>query len=105
MVQELDTVVITRDLPERGIVAGDIGPGRRRLLGRASSVVAHLYTDNSVAEVEFVSGAGRDFASRSSLLAHASGEGSTIAVETLSISDIRPVGAREILHARSLESA
>lgn len=107
MVQELDTVVITRDLPERGIVAGDIGPGRRRrrLLGRASSVVAHLYTDNSVAEVEFVSGAGRDFASRSSLLAHASREGSTIAVETLSISDIRPGGAREILHARPLESA
>jgi len=48
-----------------------------------------------------------------------SGEGATIAVETLSLTDkvrtggfseertanIRPVGAREILHARPLESA
>jgi hypothetical protein len=72
MVHELDTVVITRDLPERGIVAGDIG------------VVAHLYTDNTVAEVEFVSG-----------------EGATIAIETLPVTEIRPVGAREILHARA----
>jgi hypothetical protein len=71
MVHELDTVVITRDVPERGIVAGDIG------------VVAHLYTDSHIAEVEFVSG-----------------EGTTLAVETLPITDIRPVGAREILHAR-----
>jgi hypothetical protein len=76
MVQELDTVVITRDLPERGIVAGDIG------------VVAHLYTDSRGVEVEFLSG-----------------EGATIAVETLSVEDVRPVGAREILHARPLESA
>ncbi|MFW5826918.1 MAG: DUF4926 domain-containing protein, partial [Alkalispirochaeta sp.] len=43
MVHELDTVVITRDLPERGIVAGDIG------------VVAHLYADARGVEVEFVS--------------------------------------------------
>jgi len=76
MVHELDTVVITRDIRERGIVAGDIG------------VVAHLYSGESVAEVEFVSG-----------------EGTTLAVETLPISDIRPVGAREILHARPLETA
>ena len=76
MVHELDTVVITRDITGRGIVAGDIG------------VVAHLYTEGNVAEVEFITG-----------------EGTTLAVETLSISDIRPVGAREILHARSLETA
>ena len=76
MVHELDAVVITRDIAGRGIVAGDIG------------VVAHLYTEGNVAEVEFITG-----------------EGTTLAVETLSISDIRPVGAREILHARSLETA
>jgi hypothetical protein len=92
MVHELDTVVITRDLPECGLVAGDIG------------VVAHLYADTRGVEVEFVSGAGRDAASRRSLLAHASGEGATIAVETLSVADVRPVGAREILHARPLGS-
>jgi hypothetical protein len=76
MVHELDTVVITKDLVASGIVAGDIG------------VVAHVYAGNSVAEVEFVSG-----------------EGVTLAVETLAITDIRPIGAREILHARSLETA
>jgi hypothetical protein len=76
MVHELDTVVITRDLPECGLVAGDIG------------VVAHLYADTHRVEVEFVSG-----------------EGATIAVETLSVDDVRPVGAREILHARPLQSA
>lgn len=59
MVHELDTVVITRDLAASGIVAGDIG------------VVAHLYADNSVAEVEFVSGAG-----------------TTLAVETLPITEL-----------------
>ena len=73
---ELDTVVITRDIATRGIVAGDVG------------VIAHPYADSKVAEVEFVSG-----------------EGTTLAVETLPISDIRPVGAREILHARPLETA
>ena len=54
MVHELDTVVITRDIKARGIVAG---------------------------------------------------EGTALAVETLPISDIRPVGAREILHARPLEKS
>ena len=75
MVQELDTVVITRDVAPQGIVAGDVG------------VVAHLYDNGSVAEVEFMTG-----------------EGSTVAVETVPVSDIRPVGAREILHARPLET-
>ena len=39
MVHELDTVVITRDIALRGIVAGDV------------AVVAHLYRNGSVAEV------------------------------------------------------
>ena len=60
----------------------------RDLLGHASCVVAHLYADTRGVEVEFVSG-----------------EGTTIALETLSVEDVRPVGAREILHARPLESA
>jgi hypothetical protein len=75
MVHELDTVVIMRDIAARGIVAGDVG------------VVAHLYAEKDAAEVEFVSG-----------------EGTTLAVETLPITDIRPVGNREILHARPLEA-
>ena len=76
MIHELDTVVITRDIAPRGIVAGDVG------------VVAHLYNNGSVAEVEFMTG-----------------EGTTVAVETLPVSDIRPVGAREIMQARPLETA
>jgi hypothetical protein len=38
MVRELDTVEITRDLPECGLVAGDIGSGRNlRLLLESGS--------------------------------------------------------------------
>lgn len=74
--RELDTVVVTRDLTDRGIVTGDIG------------TIVHLYEKRKVAEVEFVTG-----------------DGATIAVEALSFADIRPVGRGEILHARPLEIA
>ena len=43
---------------------------------------------NNMAEVEFVTG-----------------EGTTFAVVTLSCSEIRTIGRREILHARPLETA
>jgi hypothetical protein len=76
MIQEHDTVVVNRDIKGVGLVAGDIG------------AVVHVYKESHMAEVEFVTG-----------------EGATIAVETLSLTDIRPIGRREILHARSLETA
>jgi len=76
MIQEHDTVVVNRDLKEAGLIAGDIG------------AVVHVYEGKDMAEVEFVTG-----------------EGSTIAVVTLSFTEIRPIGRREILHARSLETA
>ncbi len=47
--------------------------------------VVHVYAEGRAIEVEFVSGSG-----------------STVAVETLSPTDVRPLGDREILHARAL---
>ena len=73
MIQELDTVVLVRDHPALGLEAGDVG------------AVVHVYDGGQAVEVEFISGAG-----------------STVAVETLSSSEVRPLGAREILHARTL---
>ena len=71
MLRELDLIVITRDVPERGIVAGDIG------------TVVHLYSDREAVEVEFVDG-----------------KGSTVAVETIGVLDVRPIANHEILHVR-----
>ena len=76
MFNELDSVVITRDIIEKGIISGDVG------------VIVHLYNNNQQVEVEFVSGEGR-----------------TLAVETLPVSDIRTLAPKEILHVRSLDIA
>lgn len=76
MTQELETVVLTRDLPEHGLVKGDVG------------AVVHRYADGEAFEVEFVAA-----------------EGKTVAVLTLSESEIRPMARGEILHVRELASA
>jgi hypothetical protein len=69
-------VVLTRDLPQHGLRAGDVG------------AVVHVYSVDAAYEVEFVTGAGQ-----------------TVAVETLAPTDIRPLGAGEILHSRSVSAA
>ena len=76
MIRELDTVVLTRDLAEHGLQAGDVG------------AVVHGYRDNAAFEVEFVTAEGR-----------------TVAVVTLTPADIRPMAGKEILHVRELASA
>lgn len=76
MIEELGTVVLTRDVPEYGLTKGDVG------------AVVHRYTDSEGYEVEFVTAEGR-----------------TVAVLTLTESEIRPMGKREILHVRELASA
>jgi len=76
MIRELDTVVLTRDLPEYGLKKGDVGG------------VVHHYSDRQTFEVEFVTA-----------------EGNTVAVLTLTEADIRPMRSGEILHARVLASA
>ncbi len=70
---EHDTIVLTRDLPEPGLRRGDVG------------AIVHVYADGEAIEVEFVTGSG-----------------ATVAVETLSAVDVRPLGREEILHAREL---
>jgi hypothetical protein len=76
MIGELDTVVLTHDVPEHGLKAGDVG------------AVVYASEAGDGFEVEFVSA-----------------DGTTVAVLTLTQSDIRPIGAGEILHARTLRSA
>jgi hypothetical protein len=74
--QELDLVVLTRDVEEFGLKSGKVG------------TVVHCYGQGEAFEVEFVA---------------ASGE--TVAVLTLTPADIRPLSGREILHVRELTLA
>lgn len=60
MIRELETIVLTRDLPEYGLSKGDIG------------AVVHCYDGGDALEIEFVTG-----------------EGHTIAVVTLEAKDVR----------------
>ncbi len=70
--EELDTVVLRRALPDAGLEAGDVG------------AIVHRHSDAGY-EVEFIAG-----------------EGDTVAVLTLSDTDIRAIRPREILHVRNL---
>jgi len=73
MIHELETVVLLHDVPHHDLKAGDVG------------AVVHGYGDNTAFEVEFVTAEGR-----------------TVAVLTLTESDVRPVRGSEILHVREL---
>jgi hypothetical protein len=70
MMTELDTVVLSTDLPEYGLSAGDLG----------TVVLVHKYGGY---EVEFITLGGE-----------------TIAVVSLSSAQVRSVGRRETSHAR-----
>ena len=73
MIKEHDFVVLGSAVSEEGLVAGDVG------------TVVHIYRDGQAFEVEFTTL-----------------EGKTAAVITLDASQVRPVGQREISHAREL---
>lgn len=73
MIRELDRVVLTKDYPEEGLKAGDVG------------TVVHVYRDGAAYEVEFLTLSGE-----------------TLTVLTVPAEAARPVGEREITHARSL---
>lgn len=75
MIEELDTVVLTRAVEEHSLAAGDLG------------TVVFRYPEGEAFEVEFITA-----------------EGDTIAVLTLDPSDIRPLADGEILHARKVGS-
>lgn len=75
MIREHDRVVLAAAVPSEGLVEGDVG------------TVVHVYGDGQAYEVEFTTL-----------------EGQTAAVITLEASQVRPVGKREITHARELAS-
>jgi hypothetical protein len=75
MMKELDQVLLAADVPAESLVVGDVG------------AVVLIYRDGQAYEVEFMTL-----------------EGKTVAVVTLEASQVRPVGQREIVHARELVS-
>ncbi len=73
MIKEHDLAVLGAAVPDEGLVTGDVG------------TVVHIYRDGQAFEVEFTTL-----------------EGKTAAVITVEASQVRPVGEREISHAREL---
>lgn len=74
--KEFELAALRRDLPDYGLIAGDVG------------TVVLVHGDGEACEVEFVAADGR-----------------TIAVETLRADEVEPVRGRQVLHARSLALA
>lgn len=75
MIRELDSVVLTEDLPDHHLEKGDVG-----------TVV--LFHDNAGYEVEFMTL-----------------DGQALAVVSLSSSQIRPIAKGEIAHVRPIGAA
>lgn len=73
MIKELDPVILTKALPDRGLEAGDVG------------WVAMVHGNGAGFEVEFVTLAGE-----------------TVSVETVPADAVRPVGPKEIARARKV---
>jgi hypothetical protein len=76
MIKEHDTVVLTEDLPNEGLAAGDIG------------TVVHVHNNSEGYEVEFMTLAGQ-----------------TIAVASLLAGQVRPVNRQDVAHVRELQPA
>ena len=71
MIKELDNIVLTVDLPQHGLTAGDIGS------------VVMVHTGNEGYEVEFMAL-----------------DGETLAVSSLVAAQVRPISHKEIAHVR-----
>ena len=76
MIKEHDRVVLKTAVPAEGLEAGDVG------------TVVHLYKDGLAYEIEFTTL-----------------DGKTAAVVTVEAAQVRPVGRREITHAREMAPA
>jgi ATP-dependent exoDNAse (exonuclease V) alpha subunit len=72
MIRELDSIVLTVDMPAHGLKQGDVG------------TVVLIHTAKGY-EVEFMTL-----------------DGETVAVVSLASDQVRPVGRREIAHARAI---
>ncbi|HEX8139334.1 MAG TPA: DUF4926 domain-containing protein [Pyrinomonadaceae bacterium] len=73
MIKELDQVVLTADLPEYGLQAGDIG------------TVVLVHQEGAGYEVEFIAL-----------------DGETVAVVSLFAAQVRPIAPREIARVRTI---
>lgn len=74
--KELETVILIHDIKEHGLREGDMG------------AVVNVYDKGSAAEVEFVTATGR-----------------TVALVTLTSSDIREIKQNDVLHVRGFVTA
>jgi hypothetical protein len=73
MIREHDCIVLTANLPDDGLVAGDVG------------TVVHIHGDAAAYEVEFMTLSGN-----------------TVAVATVLPSQLRPISTRDLTHVREL---
>jgi hypothetical protein len=73
MIKEHERAILKVPVPSEGLEKGDVG------------TVVHVYKDGAAYEVEFITL-----------------DGKTAAVVTLDAVQVRPVGQREITHAREL---
>ena len=76
MINEHDCVVLTQDVPEEALQAGDIG------------TVVHIHQGGAAYEVEFMTLAGE-----------------TLAVVTLLPAQVRSIARRDVAHVRELAAA
>ena len=76
MVQELDRVILQTDLPEHGLIAGDLG------------TVVLVHKNNAGYEIEFFALTG-----------------DTIAVASVPADKVRPVRRSEVAHVRDMVTA
>jgi hypothetical protein len=76
MINEHERAVLTVDLPDYDLRAGDVG------------VIVHIYADAQAYEVEFFTL-----------------DGNTLDVVTVEAHQVRPVNRRDMLHVRALPEA
>ena len=74
MLKEHDRIVLTRDIPEEGLKAGDVG------------TIVHVHQQRKAFEVEFLTL-----------------EGDTAAIATVLETQARAVSNRDITHSRQME--
>ena len=75
-IKEHDCVVLTKNLPEEGLMAGDIG------------TVVHIHKGGEGYEVEFMTLTGE-----------------AVAIVTLLADQVRPLSRRDLAHTRELQAA
>ena len=74
--KELETVILTHNIKKHGLYEGDMG------------AVVNVYDNGNAAEVEFVTATGK-----------------TVALITLTSSDVRDIKQNDILHVRGFATA